>query len=227
MNILFLTDSLGYPRVDGHGSKASDTWTYAVRNELIGNHEKYRFYFDMKGFRTTSSIIEEMSKHLLVYEPDVVVLQVGIVDCYPRALTRLESQILSRIPILNQITKNFVKLFYKRIIKFRNITYTSQRDFKNNLIKLKSFFPKTNWIVVPIAPASDAYKKRNPLVELKINSFNEELKSEFPDAYLSETYNIDEINSIFLEDNHHLSKYGHSLVKESVVKELSKFNLDI
>lgn len=222
MNILFLTDSLGYPRVDGAETKASETWTYSIRDLLEANDSTYSCYFDMKTMRTTSSLLDEIKNHILSYEPDLIVLQIGIVDCYPRSLTRFESQVFSRIPIFKHISKYFVKKFYKQLISTRNITYVNQKDFKTNLKVIKSYFPNVQWLVVPIAPASDEYKKINPLIESNINKYNQILKENFSEDFLKNLYNTKHTQPIFLDDNHHLSKYGHALVRDYVIEEIYK-----
>ena len=64
MNILFLTDSLGYPRVDGAGTKASNTWAYSTRDLLKSNDYDCSCYFDMKPMRTSSSLLDEIKNHI-------------------------------------------------------------------------------------------------------------------------------------------------------------------
>lgn len=222
MNILFLTDSLGYPRVDGAETKALDTWTYSTRDLLEANDSRYSCYFDMKTMRTSSSLLDEIKRHILSYEPDIIVLQIGIVDCYPRSLTRFESQVLSRIPILKHVSKYFVKKFYKQLIKTRKISYTTEKDFNINLQAIKSHFPNVQWLIVPIAPASYEYKKINPLIESNIDKYNKFLKQNFPEGFLEDLYNRKHVQPIFLDDNHHLSKYGHTLVRDYVTQEIYK-----
>lgn len=222
MNILFLTDSLGYPRVDGAQTKASDTWTYSTRDLLETNDSSYSCFFDMKPMRTSSSLLDEIRSHILSYEPDVIVLQIGIVDCYPRSLTRFESQVLSRIPILKNVSKYFVKKFYRQLIKIRKISYTTKEEFNNNLQEIKSYFPNAQWLVIPIAPASDEYKEINPLVESNIDNYNQILKDNFFEDFLEDLFKQKHDQSIFLDDNHHLSKYGHTLVRNYITQEILK-----
>ena len=223
MNILFLTDSLGYPRVEPEGTGARDVWPYKTRDKCEASDCKSSlFFFDMKAGRHTDSLLVDVDNHILAYEPNVIVLQVGIVDCYPRSLKMVEQQILTRIPIVRGFSKNVVKRFYKQIIMARKITYVDLSTFQNNLAELKSKFPGVIWIVLPIAPANRRWQIKNPLVKGNIDLYNGVLKKEFGPSYLSVTYDAADIERLFLADNHHLSKYGHSVVSLHVSKKIGE-----
>lgn len=221
MNALFLTDSLGYPRVDNQGTSASEVWTYTVRDQIQKKTDKISFFFDMKPFRDTRSLLVDVEKHCLSYSPELIVFQVGIVDCYPRALTKTELQVVSRLPIINRLSKAFVKKNYKRIVQKRDIAYVPLAEYRQNLIKLKEFFPKANWLVIPIAPASQSYLDTNPLISSRIEAYNEIQKEVFSDAYKEDIYQECDLEKVFLEDNHHLSKYGHRIVSSGVIHHLN------
>ena len=224
MNILFLTDSLGYPRNEPPEITAAQTWTYSVRDKFTAREcgGEIKFYFDMKPGRDSSSLIWDVDNHIKAYEPDIVVLQVGIVDCYARALKKIERQILSRIPLVNTLTRKFISRYYTQIIKMRDIAYVSKFEFKENMNYLKESFGKTNWIVVPIAPASQSYCRLNPLIFERISRYNEILHEVFRESYSSLLYQSANTEELYLGDNHHLSKYGHEHLSGKVSEELSK-----
>lgn len=223
MNILFLTDSLGYPRVEPSNSSAADVWTYRVRDQIANTNgrEHVRFYFDMKTGRDTRSLLFDVKHHVKSYQPDVIVLQVGVVDCYARALTKLEHQILPRIPLLNKLTKYLVKKHYSFIVKTRNIAYVEQSEFLANLNQLYADFPAVKWLVIPIAPANDAYAQKNPLICQRIETYNTILAKVFGNAVATAMYAEANTDKLFLPDNHHLSGYGHELVSRHIEPALS------
>jgi hypothetical protein len=223
MNILFLTDSLGYPRVEPAGTEARNVWPYKTRDKFeASDYKSNLFFFDMKSGRHTDSLLVDVDNHIMSYEPNIIVLQVGIVDCYPRSLKMVEQQILTRIPLVRGFSKYVVKKFYKQIIMARKITYVCLRNFQNNLVELKSKFPGVIWIVLPIAPANRRWQIKNPLVKDNIDSYNGVLEKEFGSSYLSATYEAADIELLFLADNHHLSKYGHSVVSLHVSEKIGE-----
>lgn len=222
MNVLFITDSLGYPRVEPSGASAADVWTYRVRDIFSKeDNQRFVFYFDMKTGRDSSSLTFDVEHHIKSYQPNVIVLQIGIVDCYPRALTKLEHQVLPRIPILNKLSKKFVKKYYSSIVKLRDIAYVKESDFYNNLEKLKAQFIDVEWLVLPIAPANEAYSNKNPLIKNRVESYNMILNKVFGKSMLTSIYDSANLDKLYLSDNHHLSSYGHELLSSQVSSKLS------
>ncbi|MDN3614823.1 hypothetical protein [Vibrio gallaecicus] len=215
---------MGYPRVDGFETSAKDVWTYSVRNHVNKEDYSVEFYFDMKPFRDTSSLLRDVDNHCKSYNPDLIILQVGIVDCYPRALKRMELQVLSRVPYINKLTKKIVNYYYKDLVKRRDIAYVSIGDYRNNLSELKSKFSGSQWLVIPIAPTSNEYKKKNPLIEERVNLYNLVQKEVFGNDYKDDVYIECCLDKLFLEDNHHLSRYGHSVVSRKIIEYLKDFN---
>lgn len=225
MNILFLTDSLGYPRVEPEETSAKDIWTYNIRDRYKSSlRNDVSFFFDMKAGRDTSTLLFDVDQHVISYLPDIIVLQVGIVDCYPRSLTKTEQQILTRIPIIRKVTKFLVKKYYTSIIKFRNIAYVDHSDFQDNLVILKSKFPLVNWVVLPIAPPTSRYQEKNPLVRDRIEMYNSSLERIFGSSFLHGLYKDSDVERLFLADHHHLSRYGHELVSAYVFDTLSNLS---
>lgn len=221
MRVLFLTDSLGYPRVDGFGTSASDVWTYSVRDSLCEQDNQFSFFFDMKPFRDTSSLLLDVKNHCLSYSPDIIILQVGIVDCYPRSLTRTEFQILTRIPLLKHLTKAIVKRFYKEIVIKRDIAYVSLTEFEANLINLKKLFGTSRFVVLPIATPSSKYIQKNPLIDCRVKAYNSVQERVFGDDYKGDLYSECNLEQAYLADHHHLSRYGHQHVAAKVLNYIS------
>ncbi len=224
MSILFLTDSLGYPRVDSYETLASDVWTYKVRGFYSKQGLDSDFYFDMKPLRSSKTLITDIKNHILSYKPELIIMQIGIVDCYPRALKHHELQIISRVPILSYVVKRLINRYYSFIVKKRDIAYVDKKDFKSNLLKIKKSFPLATWLVLPIAPANLEYSKKNPLIKSRVTDYNHILASVFGDSLLNNAYFDADLSRFFLNDNHHLSKYGHNYLANRVYKELIKIN---
>ena len=111
MNVLFLTDSLGYPREEPDTARGVDVWPYKVSSLLKKNRtsKNANLFFDAKPGLDTNSLARIRDKHIKAFQPDVIFIQVGIVDCYSRALTKTESMFLSKLPILGKVTKYIVK----------------------------------------------------------------------------------------------------------------------
>ena len=158
--------------------------------------------------------------YLAGFDPDIVVLQVGIVDCANRALREGTREFISKVPIVRRIVKRGVKMFHRQILSLRNITYVNRKNFRYNLLKLRRLFPGVRFVVIPIAPASDDYCKLMPRIRNNIEDYNRILEEVFADSLLSEVYEGKMVEDLLLDDFHHLSKFGHETVSEFVAKEV-------
>lgn len=224
--ILFITDSLGLPRIIPKKISAENTYPNITTKFFHDNHhKKYMFFQYGRAGLTTAFINYEINEGgLLAYKPDMIVLQVGVVDCYPRALTKIERAIISRIPIFNSFFKKIVKKYYKKIVHYRNISYVNKKDFKSHLkdIKLNLFSSVSKIIVIPIAPANKNYKDLNPRVDENIKIYNEILKSVFKDDFYKNFYDSFLAEEMFLSDNHHLNNLGHKYFSKKLIKKITK-----
>jgi len=97
MRILVAGDSLGLPRPHRINSYSPDETELAVSYEntysSILNKELLDYYKmepnievinRSRRFQTIKNVTEEFADHLFFYEPDVIIMQVGIVDCWFR-----------------------------------------------------------------------------------------------------------------------------------------------
>jgi len=224
VNVLFLTDSLGYPREGLDAAQGVDVWPYKVSLMLNKTRDsnKLNLFFDARPGRDSNELVKNRDKHIKAFQADVIVLQIGIVDCYARALTKVEAKVLPALPFIGKLTKYFVKKYYKRIVKFRDMSYVNPSDFRDNLVYFRDGLVQTEFIVLPIAPASDEYRLLNPLIEERVVQYNQILKSVFSDMYIGDCYNEENAVDLFLPDNHHLSRKGHEVVSNKVHSVLMK-----
>ncbi|MDH5647255.1 MAG: hypothetical protein OEZ01_14685, partial [Candidatus Heimdallarchaeota archaeon] len=152
MNILFITDSLGYPR-EGDNIFFTDTYFYKICTSILKDHQieeddftkkwiKYKNFHDIfiaklikdqhkiKIISISSMDVRILQKIINLMDIDNIshlFIQVGIVDCTPRILSRREVQIISKIKPLSLIVKPFLKRKRKEII---NNYYLRHTKFK-------------------------------------------------------------------------------------------------
>jgi lysophospholipase L1-like esterase len=215
--VLMLTDSLGLPRVKPERVADDECWVYRLQ-DTFSHVLKFRAICT-PGMDTRQLLVASRDYHQAI-KPDLVILQVGIVDCYPRALKRDEVSIIKRLPkTLSMILHKQIKRHYSYLIKRRRIQYIGVAEFKSNLQALRDMFPSAQFRIVPIAPPCSDYKARNPLIESAIASYNEILIELFGTEVLSDCY-AEGGDRLFMSDNHHLNTVGHTLVYNSVSQAL-------
>ncbi|WP_018690842.1 hypothetical protein [Algicola sagamiensis] len=220
LKILFITDSLGLPRLDPEPILAEETWIVQVEQQIRNMFDTHiQFYFYCVSGLQSDTVAIASQGILKAYQPDLVVVQQGIVDCYPRALKKNEVSILSRLPLLGKLSKWFVKKWYKEIVQSRDITYVSLPLFEQSWYKVKSQLD-VPFIVVPIAPACPAYVQKNPRIAENIQQYNQVLAQIFGDGFLSHAFDSVDADQLFLSDNHHLSKFGNQVLSQAMEKAI-------
>jgi lysophospholipase L1-like esterase len=212
--VLFITDSLGLPRPDGE-VVASDSWPQIVGRNLSN---KFEFYYQLHGgLHTKQMMLIREQGYLGGYDPDIVFLQIGVVDCSSRVLKEKEKQIISMIPIVRTIIRKFVKRFHKKLSIMRNITYVNRENFKKNLIRLQKSFPDKKIYALPIAPATKGFVEMMPRVEKNISDYNMIIEEVFGSTFQGSLYSDEEIESVLLSDHYHLNNKGHQMVASKVI----------
>jgi lysophospholipase L1-like esterase len=218
--VLFITDSLGLPRCQPEPVPAESTWTYMLSSKLPDLFScKILFYYHCLHGLTTDSIVEHLHSILGAYSPDMVILQVGIVDCYPRAVRKSELAILRRIPLLGKITHWLVRRYYPKLVVARNISYVDIKSFEINNLEILSYYKNIELLVIPIAPPNEAFEKKNPAVRERISKYNEILLKVYGDRYLDGLFSRSDLRELFLSDNYHLSESGNRLLFDKVLEK--------
>jgi hypothetical protein len=202
--VLVITDSLGLPRAEPELLLDEDCWTH--RLSKLNNIDVYHY---MRGGYSTRNLRKDLNAYLKGYKPNLVLLQIGIVDCAPRAMGRLELKLISKIPLISTLIHFLVKKYRAEIIRRRKVTYVKPSKFESNLLKVKAHFESADIFALPIAPANRAYIAHSPGVEENITEYNKILSRLFK---VIDPYDTANPEDIFMSDNHHLNKYGHTVV---------------
>jgi hypothetical protein len=211
--ILIITDSLGLPRLTPEKLIASECWTHRISNE-VGNADVYLY---SRGGLDSDTVVCDIKKNLGGYTPDIIIIQIGIVDCAPRALTKNELTFIARIPFVNSLIHSIIKRFRKRIVVARRISYVPEDKFARNLERLKNYFSNASIYAVQIAPASEEYSVNSPGIKESVEKYNNIISNTFD---VIKPYNGNSPNAFLMSDQHHLNKLGHDLVFTSVIRHL-------
>lgn len=205
-----ITDSLGLPRKSGDELVPfENTWVnllkknYDVHHVSIGGATIYQLY--------------EQIKYNELFQPDLVIVQSGIVDCAPRAFKMAEKQLLASIPIIKNIFNKVAERYGKKIRNARNVTYTKPELFKLYINKIQNDFKNKPVLFVGIVPASAEYEKAVQGITKNIELFNSILKKEAGDNFIDTSVFI---NDHVLSDFHHLSSSGNQLLFDKISQKI-------
>lgn len=205
--ILILSDSLALPRSQPEICSYENTWP-----ELL---KKKGFVIQQVSFGggTSADLLSQVSYHKS-FNPDYVVLQVGIVDCAPRFMTKLELAIARKMRIFGRI---LIRILNRRFIKkIRKITYVTPKEFSYNIQNIcKNFYP-TPVYVIGILNADEKYENLLPGVSRRILEYNKILSAH--DLFIS----VEDFDrSGIMSDHHHLNKYGHMQIEKKILNMIN------
>lgn len=209
--ILVITDSLGLPRPNPEVVEYDQTWVYKLAQE--NNVWQYS-----SGGSTIKELYEQI-EYLKMFNPDIVIIQSGIVDCAPRAMSKFENEFVNKFKITRKFGQTFLtskRLNYLR--KKRSCYYTNAFEFEKYVkLYLKTFSDKLYWL--GIVPANNDYEKKVPGITLQIEKYNKILSSNLSENFISSDNLSDkDVMSDFI----HLTVSGHLSVFENIKKHILK-----
>lgn len=205
--ILIITDSLGFPRVSPEFVQYSETYIALLK-------AKFRT-FDFIHIGRGGGTIVDLFKHTNYFhggtiKPTLVLMQSGVVDCAPRALTEIEQHILARLPIAGPWIGAIVKRHVHRLRRWRNMTYTPLPTFEDYVNRFEGLYTNVHWI--GILPADAEYERVLNGMTDNINKYNNILRTR------SFVATDDFTSKHIMTDFHHLNRAGHEKLFERLAK---------
>lgn len=206
MRILVLGDSLGLPRPHRITNYSPSEKELAVNYEntysslmqqYFFNEYKNEKYFEIinrsKRMCTIRDVSNEFNDYLFFYEPDIIVLQIGIVDCWFR--------------------ENRRQMVPKAEFEAHVSSIVSRLDLR----------PNCKLIIVGICPTSIKMDQRYPKLNLEISKYNDIYMKfvDYNKIFCVNMENLIDpthLNEYILPDDHHLNPKGNKLVAGEVLK---------
>lgn len=217
--ILCISDSLGLPRplVD-----YEHTWFYMLKSKLV-DYELIPYF--RRGATTDSLADSNYGETLFYYNPDIIVLQLGICDCSPRYMKRnsLLHKIIIRLPsfLQNPFWKIYKKIFQRNL---KRADVTPDR-FQCNIT---NYFDKCQdsgiekLIIVKIATPAPAMMDRNKTVMEAVDIYNsiyEKVASNYSFIEIINPLSIS--NDDLYTDGYHPNLKGNMLITSTLHSKLS------
>lgn len=210
--IVLFTDSLAMPREEPEVTFYEETYPYYLKKD-------YEIFQFSKGGGLMDEFVEQTC-YYNQYKPDFVVLQIGIVDCAPRAFSKLEESIFRSNLFFRFFRRALSKTgMSKKIRNVRKHSWTSIEDYRKGCVFFNTKFPQSKVYALSIVPSSAEYEKQVPGISKKISVYNRVLKEVFKQNYID----LNDIPSEgIMSDHHHLTKIGHKFVYECIVNKLAE-----
>jgi hypothetical protein len=207
--VLILGDSLPLPRYKPELCLYNDTWPALIQKD-------YKVHMVAIGGGTIKDLYRQMEYHM-PFQPDYVILQCGIVDCAPRALGKLELEVMQSLWMTKRLVLPLVKRQNRILREVRKKTYTPPKQFESFLGKIKKSLADIPVFSIGILPTCSEYERIVPGVTKRVEQYNDILLRFFNKNFIS-TAEIDR-NGI-MSDFIHLNGEGHQFISNKILSKL-------
>lgn len=209
--VLVLSDSLALPRKYPEICAYEKCWP-----QLLASSNQYKLHQVSLGGATIDEIKFQATYHVL-FEPDIVILQSGIVDAAPRSLSKYERIRLSKVPVFGNHILKFCNRNKVRLRKWRKISYTKIDVFENNAKLIRDLFPNSKVLALGIVPAQVGYEETVPGIIKQVKRYNACLNRVFGECFIS----LDGMpKDGVMSDYIHLNSRGHEYVHAKLLSRL-------
>lgn len=222
--IIIIGDSLALPN---HKVTYEDTWVKKLKNKF----QNYDFIYYLKrgittNVLTTLGVGKDGTKDkypfgsdcLEYYNPNLVIVQLGIVDCAPRLFnpSSLESKIIRRLPAL--IRKIYINLIKKIRRPKSSLSYVSSKKFTFNISNYlerckKNAVDKIILIGIPL-PDSRMIESNRDIVKnvKKYNSILEDIAKTYNNVSIIYPLDTTSYDFEITYDGYHPNEKGHDMI---------------
>ena len=195
--VLLITDSLAFPRAMPEVVSYDETWVAILKRQFRDTD----FVHCGRGGATIRELFQHSAYYHTTIQPALVLIQSGIVDCAPRALTLIEQQILQRVPLVGSPLTALARRHAPSLRRWRRISFTPLPTFKEYADRFDRTFGNVYWI--GILPANPNYEIRVEGISEAILKYNAQLQNR---RFIA----TDEFDhGDVMSDFHHLSAAGH------------------
>lgn len=230
--ITVLGDSLSMVRIE-NGISIQKTYAYQL-NKLLGDD----FYLINKSKRGNTSVTQSLTQNLYddieTTESKIIIIQIGICDCSPRIISRLERLVLNYFlpKIISKVYIKFKSKYRYFFTKYFSMTYVNPVRFENSFKKILSSALHLNGIfkviVINIADTNITNKNRSFGFKKNILEYNKiilNLVNKNSKIALIDLFTLTKDNpELLLPDGIHITVEAHGLIAkklESIIRNIS------
>jgi len=206
-NITIIGDSLAYNRPDELNN--NQRWPTLLKEKLPG----YKINNLSRGASTSGRFRKASA---LLSDTDILIVQIGIVDCAPRLFTNFENKIIARLPTF--VAGRIIAQVKKLRTQSSKRSYVKPEIFERNVLELFNTFAEKVVVYVKILPAGKKFISLNPTIQGAISRYNDiidKCAKDYQDVHLIDLKLFD-IDDYTLEDGYHLNAKGHLLISELI-----------
>lgn len=215
---MIITDSLGAPRKGDETIFFIHTWPYKLQKLMLFQYDYYNFIYTQKAL-DSDELKRLVDLNLDLYDKRFVFLQLGIVDCVRRVLSKKTIKVINILPGIRNVVYFFASHYHKKLTGLYNINYVPIKRFDKNITYVINKFQEAEKIfLIPILPAGKDLSNKSYNVQEQIIYYNSVLKR-ISESYHNTIYCENIFNSFipinekyYTEDGYHISTLGHDVI---------------
>ena len=212
--LLVMTASTSLPRDNPQKVTYEESWPYLVEQGIKQQHDYLLFQGSMGG--ATSWDLYNRAAYLKMFLPDVVIVQVGIVDAAPRAFTQKELTVLNYFWVTRKLLWIMPSKWKAKIRKIRQKSNLKPEEYRTNLKNINAFFrPGTQIYAISTIVPNNHYEQLNPGIRNKVLQYNRIMQEVYGKNYID----ISDIpDDCLMTDFQHPSLKGHQWLANRIMK---------
>lgn len=210
--ILVLTASTSLPRSKPEILYYQQTWPYLFSPD-------YEVFQCSKG-GATSDDLRGQTFYLNMFQPDIVVIQVGLVDCAPRAFSQREIAAFYYFWLTRYLVKILNKWFGKHLRNIRRKRNVSIKKYEQNIQDIKNAFTEhTQVYALGLFPPTQDLIALNKYIGVNANKYNQVINKVFGDKYIC----VDDMSEdLLMSDGQHPNQRGHKWLYDRIKLKLEE-----
>jgi hypothetical protein len=175
------------------------------------------FYQLSFGDLKTQQLLSQAISYLSAWNPDFIIVSSGFSDCRPEAFGEIQKAIIKKYSkgLFAKLRKN---LYNPRLIKYRQISRVTQRQYRNTLKRFKDVFSSSKIFWLEIC-CGEGYEAVRPGTTQRKKKYNKIIEDIYKEDYLKVGESLLESNG-FNIDHIHWNKTGHAVVAALLVDKI-------
>jgi len=234
MKIAILADSLALPREDVGGEELLEvTYPFLLDQSLrrqFGADAPIIFERGMRR-RTIEYVLDEWDELVVLRQPQIVIVHVGIVDCAPRVFLRREASFVANIRWgwLRDRIFRFTHKHRQKIVQFRRKVYVPLPRFERlveQVVQKVGANEGQSLVFINIIRPPDWMEARSPGFQSNVIAYNQVLQRQTRHAFVS----LIDLNRMvhdeggpeaLMVDGIHLNERGHALLAQQLETQIN------
>lgn len=223
--IYIYSDSTAFPRPDE--VRAADTWPF-----LITEHDTIVY---LRGFggATSTDLLNLIERDSFYFgftsskQRAALIFAAGIVDCAPRPIT-YKLKIISKVPLIGKtmwgMLQRLLHPYRPAIQRIAHYKLVSNHKIEKNLRKIERLVtnPEMQILIIETPTPAEFVLERSPHFRKNVAKIND-IKLKICSSNQRNIFVKLQLNDpeCYIEDGHHLSVKGHTIVSEKIKEALS------